>query len=161
MIIEVPHAIENVAVADPSENWPQSPVKDSSGTNSSCTAHPTETQICGDSSVVRAPVSWSKGCGFELWQENLFLHGQLSVLTLILVFVPQLVLHTCPTYTSIKYILKIIILGGYGPIGKWIQENIIFMRFCWCFKLSKKIEKCLNEQPTHSITKCTLTGRVQ
>ena len=28
--------------------------------------------------------------------------------------------------------------GGYGHTGKWIQENIIFMRFCCCFKLSKK-----------------------
>ena len=54
-----------------------------------------------------------------------------------------------------------IILGGGGwgdgHIGKWIQENIIFMRFCRHFKLSKKIEKLLNEQPTHAITKCTLT----
>ena len=33
-------------------------------------------------------------------------------------------------------------------MGKWIPENIIFMRFCSCFKLSKKIEKLLNEQPT-------------
>ena len=31
--------------------------------------------------------------------------------------------------------------GGYGHTGKWIQENIIFMRFCCCFKLSKKTEK--------------------
>ena len=50
--------------------------------------------------------------------------------------------------------------GGYGHIGKWIQENIIFMRFC-CFKLSKKIGKLLNEQPTLTIAKCTLTGLVQ
>ena len=53
-----------------------------------------------------------------------------------------------------------IILGGYGHIGKWIQENIIFMRFC-CFKLSKKFEKLSNEQLAQAITKCTLTGLVQ
>ena len=35
--------------------------------------------------------------------------------------------------------------GGFGHTGKWIQENIIFMQFC--FKLSKKIEKLLKEQP--------------
>ena len=44
--------------------------------------------------------------------------------------------------------------GGYG-YGKLIQENIIFMRFCDCFKLSKKAEKLLNEQPTHALAKCT------
>ena len=49
-------------------------------------------------------------------------------------------------------------MGGYGHTGKWIQEKAIFMRFCCCFKLSEKIEKLLNEQPTHTITKCTLTG---
>ena len=35
------------------------------------------------------------------------------------------------------------------------------MRFCCWFKLSKKIEKLSNEQPTHAITNCTLTGLVQ
>ena len=30
-----------------------------------------------------------------------------------------------------------------------------------CFKLSKKTEKLLNEQPTHAIAKCSLTGLVQ
>ena len=67
--------------------------------------------------------------------------------------------HTCQPiqFTDIKYSF-FIILGGYGHIGKWIQENVIFMRFCCCFKLSKKIEKLLNEQPIHAITKCTLTG---
>ena len=39
--------------------------------------------------------------------------------------------------------------GGFGHTGKWIQENIIFMQFC--FKLSKKIEKLLKEQPTHTL----------
>ena len=51
--------------------------------------------------------------------------------------------------------------GGYGHVGKWIQENIIFKRFCCCFKLSKKTEKLSNEQLTHAITKCTLTGLVR
>ena len=42
-------------------------------------------------SVVRAPDLWLKGCGFESPQErgeNFLLQGQLSVLTLISVFVP-------------------------------------------------------------------------
>ena len=45
----------------------------------------------GDSSVVRAPDSWSKGCGFESLLErgdNFLLQGRLSVLTLISVSVP-------------------------------------------------------------------------
>ena len=50
--------------------------------------------------------------------------------------------------------------GGYGHIRKWIQENIIFMRFC-CFKQSKKTEKLSNEQPTHAIPKCTLAGLLE
>ena len=57
--------------------------------------------------------------------------------------------HTCQPiqFTSIKYSFSL--FGGeYGHIGKWIQENIIFMRFCCCFKLSKKTEKLLNEQLT-------------
>ena len=70
--------------------------------------------------------------------------------------------HTCQPiqFASIK-ILKIIILGRYGHTGKWIQENIIFMRFCCCFKLSKKIEKPSNKETTHAIAKCALTGLVQ
>jgi len=62
-------------------------------------------------------------------------------------------------FTGIKYIFFII--WGDGQTGKWIQENIIFVRFCCCFKLSKKIEKLSDEQPAHSITKSTLTGIVQ
>ena len=45
----------------------------------------------GDSSTVRAPDSWSKGRGFESWQErleNFLLQGQLAVLTLTSVSVP-------------------------------------------------------------------------
>ena len=73
----------------------------------------------------------------------------------------QIVLHTCQPiqFTGIKY-SSFIIFGGYGHIGKWIQENIIFMRFCCCFKLSKKTEKLLNEQLTLAIAKCTRTGLV-
>ena len=63
-------------------------------------------------------------------------------------------------FTGVKYSFFFIILGGYGHIGKWIQENIIFMRSC-CFKLSKKIEKLSNKETTHAIAKCTLTGLVQ
>ena len=51
--------------------------------------------------------------------------------------------------------------GDMAILEKWIQENIIFMRFCCCFKLSKKTEKLLNEQLTHIIAKCTRTGLVQ
>ena len=50
-------------------------------------------QRTGDSSLVRALVSWSKGLGFESlqgWWENFLLLGQLSVLTLISVSVPPL-----------------------------------------------------------------------
>ena len=73
-------------------------------------------------------------------------------------------LHTCQPipFTSIKYSCCFsIILGGYSRTGKWIQENIIFMRFCCCFKLNKKIEKLSNEQLMKVITKCTLAGLVQ
>ena len=59
-------------------------------------------------------------------------------------------------FTSIKYSI-FIILGGYGHTGKWIQENIIFVRFCCCFKLSEKTENT----PMNSITKFTLAGLVQ
>ena len=54
-------------------------------------------------------------------------------------------LSTYPVYWY-KIKKKIIIFGGYGHIRKWIQESIIIMRFCCCFKLSKKTEKLLNEQ---------------
>ena len=37
--------------------------------------------------------------------------------------------------------------GGMAIYEKLIQENIIFMRFCCCFKLSKKTEKLSSEQP--------------
>ena len=48
------------------------------------------------------------------------------------------------THTVYQYkIVFSLFWGGYSHLGKWIQENIIFMRFC-CFKLSKKIEKLLN-----------------
>ena len=39
---------------------------------------------------------------------------------------------------------------------KWIQENMIFIIFCYCFKWSKKFEKLSNDQPTHVIAKSTL-----
>ena len=73
----------------------------------------------------------------------------------------QLLSHTCQPiqFTSIKSSL-FIMFRGYGLTGKWIQKNIIFVRFS-CFKLSKKIEKLSYEQLTHAIAKCTLTGLVQ
>ena len=54
-------------------------------------------------------------------------------------------------FTCVKYKICFIILGRYGHIGKWIQENIMFMRFC-CFKLSKKTEKLSNKQPTEKLS---------
>ena len=70
--------------------------------------------------------------------------------------------HTCQPmqFTSINKI-KSLFWGGYGRIGNWIQENKIFIRFWCCFKLSEKSEKLSNEQLTHAIAKCTLTGLVQ
>jgi len=53
--------------------------------------------MSGDSSVVRAPKSWSKGRGFEFLQErreNFLLQGRLSVLTLTSVSVPPLCYHS-------------------------------------------------------------------
>ena len=41
------------------------------------------------------------------------------------------------------------------------SRKTVFMRFCYGFKMSKKIEKLLNEQLTHTIAKCTLTGLVR
>ena len=51
--------------------------------------------------------------------------------------------------------------GGFGRTGKWIQENVIFMRFFVVVLKWVKTEKLLNEQPAHAIAKCTLTGQVQ
>ena len=51
----------------------------------------------GDSSVVRVPDSWLKGCRFESlleWRENFLLQGQLSVLTLISVSIPPPCYHS-------------------------------------------------------------------
>ena len=67
------------------------------------------------------------------------------------------------THTVYQYKIQFFFnyFRGYGHIGKWIQENIIFLRFCCCFKLSKNTEKLLNKQPTLASAKCTLTGLVQ
>ena len=54
-----------------------------------------------NSSVVRAPDSWLKGCGFEPLQErweNFLLHGQLCMLTLMLVSIPP----TCYGSSTLK-----------------------------------------------------------
>ena len=55
------------------------------------------------------------------------------------------------THTVYRYKIQFFLLF-WGDMAilqqqKWIQENIIFMRFCCCFKLSKKIEKLWKEQP--------------
>ena len=65
--------------------------------------------------------------------------------------------HTVCRY-KIQLLFILIIFGGICHIGKWIPENTIFMQFPCCFKLSKNTEKLSNEQPTHAIAKCTLTG---
>ena len=39
-------------------------------------------------------------------------------------------------------------MEGYDHTGICIEENIIFLIFCCCFKLGKKIEKLSNEQLT-------------
>ena len=55
-----------------------------------------------DSSVVRVPDVWLKGCRFESlqkWQENFLLRGQLSVLTFTSVTVP---LHPCVMAVACK-----------------------------------------------------------
>ena len=58
----------------------------------------------GDSSVVRAPDSWSKLRGFESWhelRENFLLQGQLSVLTLVSVSVPPPSTHPTARVTTV------------------------------------------------------------
>ena len=89
---------------------------------------------------------------------TLMIANQSFCMTMTLMKNSYLSTHTVHQYKIKK---KIIIFGGYGQTGKWIQENIIFMRFCCCFKLSKKTEKLSNEQPMNAITKCTLAGLVQ
>ena len=71
--------------------------------------------------------------------------------------------HTCQPvqFTSIKYSFSLFFGGEYGHTGKRIQENISFMRFCCCFKLSKKIQKLSNELPTNTIAECTLCNRLR
>ena len=78
----------------------------------------------------------------------------------LIVTVAYLSTHTVYRYKILFFSLSLL-WGGYGHIGKWIQENIIIRQFCCCFKLSKKVEKLSNEQPTQAITKCTLTSLVQ
>ena len=74
--------------------------------------------------------------------------------------------HTCQPIQFAKTQYKIhffsLFWGNMAILtGKWIQENVIFVRFCCCFKLSKKIEELSNEQLMNAITKCTLAGLVQ
>ena len=80
-------------------------------------------------------------------------------------------MHTCQPiqFTGIKYMFFPSSFfcfgggggGGYGHTEKWIQEKIIFMRFCCSFKLSKKKKKTLKVQPIDALAKCTLTSLEQ
>ena len=68
--------------------------------------------------------------------------------------------HTCQPkqFTRVIYcFFSLIILGDMAILGNGYRENIVYMRFCCCFKLSEKIEKLSNEQPIHAIAKCTLS----
>ena len=79
-------ARDNEGKSDPNTRWwiPVYPQTPALGAGDSSVGS-------GDSSVVRASVSWLKGPGFDSLQErreNFLLQGQLSVLTLISVSVP-------------------------------------------------------------------------
>ena len=50
--------------------------------NNNKNPHLSKTEQSKDSSVIRTPDSWLKGCGFKSLQENFILQGQLSALTL-------------------------------------------------------------------------------
>ena len=54
--------------------------------------------------------------------------------------VPYLSTHTAYRY-KIHFFYSII-WGGYDHTAKWIQENLIFRRFCCCFKLAKRLKNC-------------------
>ena len=73
------------------------------------------TWVSGDSLVVRALDSWSKGPWFESpreqW-ENYLLHSQLSVLTLLLVSIPPLCY--CSSTETIPVILPNVQVAGYS-----------------------------------------------
>ena len=98
-----------------------------------------------------------------------FLHDHVDVCVC-----PPLLLHTgsplhsgkvsyLSTHRVYQYKIQfLIILGGYGH-NYWKMDTgrYHFHEIWCCFKLSKKIEKLLNEQPALTIAKCTLTGLVQ
>ena len=72
-------------------------------------------------------------------------------------------IHTCQPikFTSIKKYIKNHYFRGIWPYWRMDTGKHHFHEICCCFKLSKKTEKLLNEQPTYAIAKCTLTGLVQ
>ena len=85
------------------------------------------------------------------------------LLSLLVLADPNSVQHTCQPIqiTCIKKFLNHY-FGGIWPhwkmdTGKHNFHEILLL----FFKLSKKIEKLSNEQPTHTIAKCTLIGLVQ
>ena len=66
------------------------------------------------------------------------------------------------THTVYQYKIKKFshYFGGIWPYWKMdTGKHNLYEIFC--FKLSKKTEKLLNEQLTHAISKCSLTGLVQ
>ena len=70
--------------------------------------------------------------------------------------------HICQPiqFTGIKYIV-FHYFGGIWPYWKMDRGKHNFHEILLLFKTSKKIEKLLNDQSTHVIAKCTLTGQVQ
>ena len=75
--------------------------------------------------------------------------------------------HTCQPiqFTSIKYSLFVCLFFQYfrgtWPYWKMVTGKHNFHEILLFFKLSRRIEKLSNEQPTHAIAKCPLTGLVQ
>ena len=82
--------------------------------------------------------------GHRLMQGNLLLVWWVVALECSLVL-PGAYLSTHPVYRyKIQLLLLFfIILGGYGHTRKWMQGNIIFMRFCCYFKLAERLKNCL------------------
>ena len=66
------------------------------------------------------------------------------------------------THTVYQYKMQFYhYFGGIWPYWKMDTGKHNLMRFCCCFKLSKKIEKLSNEQPMNTIIKFTLAVLVQ
>ena len=66
------------------------------------------------------------------------------------------------TYTVYLYKIQFFhYLRGIWPYWKMDTGKHNFHEILLLFYTAKKIEKLSNEQPTHAIAKCTLTGLVQ